>query len=236
MRFRDRVDAGRRLAERLAAGYEGRTDVLVFGLPRGGLPVAAQIARRIHAPLDVFLVRKVGVPGHAELAMGAIAEGGIQVRDEHLMHAVGVGPHEFERVAALEQQELERRSRQYRGPRALPSVEGRTVMLVDDGLATGSTMEAAIRALRTRQPARIVVAAPVGAPDTCRRLSTIADEVVCLYTPEPFSAVGLWYEDFSQTTDDQVRAWLDESRAEGGASNPIREAVERSGGSGPPWR
>ena len=207
MRFTDRVDAGLQLAERLS-GYAGAPGVLVFALPRGGVPVGAEIARRLSAPLDAFLVRKVGVPGHLELAMGAIAEGGVEVRDEHLMHALGIPAVAFDQAAAHERIELERRARQYRGNRLLPDVRGRTVIVVDDGLATGSTMEAAIKALRTEGPARIVAAAPVGARDTCRRLAALADEVVCLSTPEPFDAVGLWYRNFSQTTDDEVRELL----------------------------
>jgi predicted phosphoribosyltransferase len=217
MRFRDRVEAGRQLAGRLGH-LAGRSDVVVLGLPRGGVPVAAEVARSLKAPLDVFLVRKLGVPGHEELAMGAIAEGGIRVLADWVAAELNVPPARLDAAAAREQVELERRDRLYRGHRARVRVEGRIAVLVDDGLATGASMEAGILALRQLGPARIIAAAPVGARDTCRRLERIADEVVCVATPEPFDAVGLWYEDFSQTTDDEVRAILASSAPEQGES------------------
>jgi erythromycin esterase-like protein/predicted phosphoribosyltransferase len=204
MRFQNRVDAGQRLAARLTA-YGGRSDVIVLGLPRGGMPVAREVAARLKAPLDVFLVRKLGVPGHPELAMGAIAAGGIEVLSRDLIQDLGI-PHALvQQVAVRERLELERRDVLYRGARRPAVVRDRTVILVDDGLATGSTMQAAILALRQQAPARIVVAAPVGAIETCEHLRRLADEVVCVSTPEPFRAVGLWYEEFSQTTDDEVK-------------------------------
>ena len=204
MRFRNRTDAGQQLAARLAE-YGGRSDVIVLALPRGGVPVASEVATRLKAPLDVFLVRKLGVPGHPELAMGAIAEGGIEVLSEDLIRDLGI-PHALvQQVAVRERLELERRDVLYRGGRQAPAVRDRTVIVVDDGLATGSSMQAAVLALRQHAPARIVVAVPVGARDTCERLRRLADEVVCVATPEPFDAVGLWYEEFAQTTDDEVR-------------------------------
>jgi putative phosphoribosyl transferase len=207
MRFQDRSDAGRRLADRLTA-YADRPDVLVLGLPRGGIPVAYEAARKLHAPLDVFLVRKLGLPGHEELAMGAIATGGVRVLNENAVRTLNIPEEMIDAVAAAEQQELERRERAYRDDRPAPAVRGRTVILIDDGLATGSTMRAAVAALRQRQPARIVVAVPVAAPEICAEFEGEADETVCLQTPEPFYAVGLWYEDFTQTTDEEVRDLL----------------------------
>ncbi len=212
MKFRDRIDAGRQLAIRLGE-YAGRSDVIVLGLARGGVPVASEIAAHLDAPLDVFLVRKVGVPFQPELAMGAVAEGGTDVRDEPLIRSLDIPDEVVDRVVARERAELDRRIRLYRGTRRPPAVRDRVVIVVDDGLATGSTMEAAIRALRQQQPARIVVAAPVGAPDTCRRLAQIADEAVCLATPEPFNAVGLWYEEFAQTSDEEVTHLLEAASA-----------------------
>ena len=206
-RFRDRREAGRFLARELAA-YANRPDVIVLALPRGGVPVGYEIAQALHAPLDVFLVRKLGVPGHEEYAMGAIASGGVSVLNEEVVQRLGISPYPIETLAAREQRELERRERAYRGERPPPEVSGRTVILVDDGLATGASMQAAVLALRRLQPARIVVAVPVAAPETCEQLREIADEVVCATTPEPFYAVGLWYEDFSQTSDEEVRALL----------------------------
>ena len=181
---------------------------IVLGLPRGGMPVAAEVARALGVPFDVFLVRKLGVPGHEELAFGAIAQGGVQVLNDALVAELDLPPSAVERVAARERAELERRDELYRGGRPFPALHDRTVILIDDGLATGATMEAAVTALRRLHPARVVVAAPVGARETCDRLSRIGDEVVCAATPAPFDAVGLWYEDFSQTTDDEVRALL----------------------------
>jgi erythromycin esterase-like protein/predicted phosphoribosyltransferase len=203
MRFHDRVDAGRQLAARLN-GYANRHDVVVLALPRGGVPVGAGVAAALSAPLDVFLVRKLGVPGHPELAMGAIASGGVRVLSEDLIDELGIPRSAVEQVAVRERLELERRDRLYRGDRQLPMLRGRTVILVDDGLATGATMEAAVEAVKTYEPSRIVVAAPVCARESAERLARLADEVVCAMMPEPFQAVGLWYEKFDQTTDDEV--------------------------------
>jgi predicted phosphoribosyltransferase len=208
MRFKDRQDAGWQLAARLR-GFAGRADVVVLALPRGGVPIAHEVARELGAPLDLFLVRKLGVPGHPELAMGAIAEGGVEVLSDDLIRELGIPPALVEQVAVHERLELDRRDRSYRDGRPLIQVRDRVVILVDDGLATGSTMQAAATALRRLDPARIVIAVPVGAADTCERLQRYADEVICLATPEPFEAVGLWYESFSQTTDDEVRALLE---------------------------
>jgi predicted phosphoribosyltransferase len=212
-RFRDRREAGRLLAARLAH-YRGRPDVLVLALPRGGVPVGYEVARALGAPLDVFLVRKLGVPGHEELAMGAVASGGVQVLNDDVIAGLGLSERVVAAVTARELQELERRERLYRGARPPREVHGRTVILVDDGLATGATMRAAIHALRRRGAARIVVAVPVAPLPTCAELRAEADEVVCLFTPEPFFAVGLWYEDFTQTSDDEVRALLADSAGE----------------------
>ena len=208
MLFQDRTEAGQRLAEELTA-YADRPDVLVLALPRGGVPVAFEVARALKAPLDVFLVRKLGVPGHEELAMGAIASGGVRVLSHQVVSALGIGEAQIESIAAEETRELERRERAYRGDRPPPDVRGRTVILVDDGLATGATMRAAIAALREQGPAEIVVAVPTAAASTCDELRSEVDEVVCAITPEPFYAVGLWYRDFSQTTDDEVRELLE---------------------------
>ena len=206
-RFRDRREAGRRLAAQLAA-YAHRPDVIVLALPRGGVPVGYEVARALDAPLDVFLVRKLGVPGQEELAMGAVATGGMRVLNEQVVQGLRIPDYVIAAVAAKEEHELRRRERLYRGDRPPPDVRGRTVILVDDGLATGATMLAAAEALRRQQPARIVVAVPTGSPDTCDALRDHVDEVVCAVTPEPFHSVGLWYQDFSQTTDDEVRALL----------------------------
>lgn len=207
MRFHDRREAGRRLAEKLSR-YAKRSDVVVLGLPRGGIPVAHEVAATLEAPLDVFLVRKLGVPGHPELAMGAIAEGGIELLSRDLVRDLGIPPALIEQVAVRERLELERRDTLYRGARRRAMLRDRIVIVVDDGLATGSTMEAAILALKPQAPARIVVAVPVGSRETCNRLRRLADEVVFVSTPEPFHAVGLWYEDFSETTDDDVKRLL----------------------------
>jgi erythromycin esterase-like protein/predicted phosphoribosyltransferase len=203
MRFHDRADAGRKLAGRLTP-FAHRHDVVVLALPRGGVPVAFEVARELKAALDLFLVRKLGVPGHPELAMGAIASGGVRVLSEDLIDELGIPRAAVEQVAVRERLELERRERLYRGDRRLPMLRDRTVILIDDGLATGSTMEAAIAAVKQYQPARVVVASPVGAPETCRRLRALADDVICLETPDQFQAVGLWYERFDQTTDEEV--------------------------------
>jgi predicted phosphoribosyltransferase len=206
-RFRNRADAGRQLAEKLAA-YANRPDVLVLALPRGGVPVGGEVARALGALLDVFLVRKLGVPGYEELAMGAVATGEVRVLNDEIVRGLGISEHEIDAIVAREMQELARRERLYRGDRLPPDVADRTVILVDDGLATGATMRAAIQALRQQKPARIVVAVPTASPDTCEALKVEADDVICAMTPEPFFAVGHWYEDFTQTTDDEVRELL----------------------------
>jgi len=205
--FRDRQDAGVQLASQLAR-FADDPSVVVLGLPRGGVPVAYEVARALRAPLDVFVVRKLGVPGHRELAMGALASGGVRVLNPEVVNALGIPAKMIDAVAAQEQKELERQERAYRGDVPFPDLHGRTVIVVDDGLATGSTMRAAVKALRLTEPRRIVVAAPVAAAETCRSLAKEADEVVCVNTPEAFHAVSLWYEEFSQTTDDEVRFLL----------------------------
>ena len=205
--FADRRDAGRHLARELAA-WAGRDDVVVLGLPRGGVPVAWEVARALGAPLDVFVVRKLGTPGHRELAMGAIASGGVRVLNDDVIRMYGLSPQEIEAVAAEEQRELERRELAYRDGKPPLSLADAVVVLVDDGLATGSTMKAAVQAVRVHRPGRIIVAVPVGAGETCAGLRQMADEVICARTPEPFSAVGLWYRDFDQTTDEEVRTLL----------------------------
>jgi predicted phosphoribosyltransferase len=204
--FRDRLHAGELLARKLR--HLAGKDVVVLGLPRGGVPVAAVAAEALNGPLDVFVVRKLGVPGHEELAMGAVARGGIRILNPPVVQALDIPKRVIDAVATRELKELERRESVYRGTRPYPALEGRTVVLVDDGLATGSTMRAAAQAVRRQRPARLVVAVPVAAADTCRELETDADEVVCALTPEPFTAVGEWYRDFRQTTDDEVRAHL----------------------------
>ncbi|HEX9483011.1 MAG TPA: phosphoribosyltransferase [Gemmatimonadaceae bacterium] len=203
IRFRNRRDAGQRLAKDLAS-YARRDDVLVLALPRGGVPVGAVVADTLELPLDVFVVRKLGLPGHEELAMGAIASGGVRILDRDLIRLARVPAAEVERVTAREMAELARRERLYRDGRSLPDPRGKTVILVDDGLATGSTMRAAVEALRLEGPSRIIVAVPVAAAETCNALRQVADEVVCSETPEPFMAVGSWYQDFSQTSDAEV--------------------------------
>jgi predicted phosphoribosyltransferase len=213
MIFRNRTEAGRELAARLAE-YTDRPDVVVLALPRGGVPVAFEVARALHVPLDVFLVRKLGVPGQEELAMGAIATGGVRAVNDEVVQALGIPDEVMNAVAAAQQQELERRERAYRGDRPSREVQGQTVILVDDGLATGSSMRAAIAALRQQRPTRIVVAVPVGAADTSAELAREADEAVCARTPEPFGAVGLWYDDFSQTTDEEVHDLLQRAAGE----------------------
>jgi len=205
--FRDRRHAGRVLAQVLT-GYANRSDVIVLALPRGGVPVAYEVAKALHAPLDVFVVRKLGVPGHEEYAMGAIASGGVRVLNDEVVQRLGIPDAAVDAVARYEQGEVERRERLYRAGRPPPDVRGRTVILVDDGLATGSTMMAGVRAVRAQQPARIVVAVPTAAAETCAQLRSEADEVVCATTPEPFRAVGMWYDDFSQTSDEEVRELL----------------------------
>jgi putative phosphoribosyl transferase len=211
-RFEDRRDAGRALAAKLRQ-YSGRSDVVVLALPRGGVPVAFEVAEALDAPLDLFLVRKLGTPGHRELAMGAIASGGIRVLNDDVVRWYGIAPAAIDAVAQEEQRELERRELAYREGREPAVLEGRIVVLVDDGLATGSTMRAAVLAVKQRNPSKVIVAVPVGASQTCRELSNDADEVVCARMPEPFSAVGQWYVDFEQTTDDEVRALLQSAPA-----------------------
>jgi predicted phosphoribosyltransferase len=206
-RFEDRRDAGRRLAVSLAQ-YAGRPDVVVLGLPRGGVPVAYEVARALGAQLDVFLVRKLGVPGHEELAMGAIASGNVRVMNDDVLAATGVGREQIEAVAAKELRRLTRQEQAYRGDRPPLEVAGRVAILVDDGLATGATMRAAVAALRDRGAGRIVVAVPTAPRETCAALRSEVDEVVCAMTPDPFTAVGLWYRDFSPVGDEQVRELL----------------------------
>jgi putative phosphoribosyl transferase len=206
--FLDRRDAGSQLAVKLA-GYARDPGVLVLGLPRGGMPVAFEVARALHAPLDVFVVRKLGVPGHRELAMGAIASGGLRVLNMGVIENLGISPAAVESVADRELLEMERQQRTYRGNRPLPELSGRTIIIVDDGLATGSTMRAAMAALRQSHPARIIVAVPVAAAQTARELRREADEVVCVSAPVDFHSVSTWYGDFSQTSDEEVRRLLE---------------------------
>ena len=205
--FEDRADAGQRLAARLRH-LAGRDNVLVLALPRGGVPVGYEVARALGVPLDVFGVRKLGVPGHEELAMGAIASGGVRVLNEDVVRTLGIPEELIDEVAAREGLELERRETAYRDGRPRPEIRGKVVILVDDGLATGATMRAAVAALRELLPAYVVVAVPVGAADTCHELADEADVVVCLCTPDPFVAVGVWYRDFGQTSDEEVRELL----------------------------
>ena len=208
--FKDRRDAGRKLAQYLTQ-YADQPDVIVLGLPRGGVPVAFEVARALNAPLDIFLVRKLGLPGHEELAMGAIASGGLRVLNDDIVGALNIPEAVVVAVARRERAELERRERAYRGDRPPLDVHGKTVILVDDGLATGSSMRAAVAGLRARQSAQIVVAVPTAAPETCEAFENEVDEVVCAVTPQPFFGVGMWYEDFSQTSDEEVRRLLEEA-------------------------
>lgn len=205
--FPNRAEAGRRLAERLSA-YRGCDDAIVLGLPRGGVPVAYEVAQRLGLPLDVFVVRKLGVPGYEELAMGAIASGNVSVLNEEVVRALPGAEEILELVIATEKIELQRREARYRQDRPAPDLRGRVVILVDDGLATGATMRAAAAALRKQGVARIVVAVPVGAPETCQELDTEVDEMICAFLPAFFHGVGQFYEDFSQTTDEEVRELL----------------------------
>jgi putative phosphoribosyl transferase len=207
-RFQNRIDAGRQLAARLVT-FASRDDVLVLGLPRGGVPVAFEIAMALDAPLDVFVVRKLGLPGHEEFGIGAIASGDVRIVDEAVLRTYAVEADALERITARERLELERRERLYRDDRAFPAIEDRVVILVDDGLATGSTMRAAVAALRKKNPCQIVLAVPVGAPETCTAMAKLVDQVICLETPDPFYAVGLWYEDFGQTDDAEVHQLLE---------------------------
>ena len=207
MLFKDRREAGQILARRLSA-YAGRDDVFVLGLPRGGVPVAAEVARALRAPLDVFVVRKIGAPQQPELALGAIASGDVQVVNWYAVEALHISQETFNEIVARERAEIARRELAYRDGRPLPSLNGKTVILADDGLATGATMLAAVQALRQLGPARIVVAVPVAAADTCTELKREVDDVVCAATPEPFYGVGMWYQDFTQTNDEEVRQLL----------------------------
>jgi putative phosphoribosyl transferase len=209
--FGDRREAGAVLADKLAK-YSRRNDVVVLALPRGGVPVAHEVAQKLQAPLDIFLVRKLGVPGHEELAMGAIASGGVRVLNADVVRWYGLSDEVINHVARREQVELERREGEYRRGRAPVALNGKVVLLIDDGLATGSTMKAAVKAVRAHAPSRIVVAVPVGAADTCAAFTDIADEIVCARAPEDFRAVGLWYRNFSQTSDREVRELLDRTR------------------------
>jgi len=210
--FRDRIEAGRMLARELLR-YAGRDDVIVLALPRGGVPVASEVAKALKAPLDVFLVRKLGLPGDEELAMGAIASGGVRVLNEDVLRWRKVPDSTIDLVTQREQQELKQRESAYRGERPMPDLENKTVIIVDDGLATGTTMRAAVTALRAFKPSRIVVAVPTAPPDVCRELQEEVDSVICATTPEPFLAIGAWYEDFRQTTDEEVRSILELSAA-----------------------
>ncbi|MGI5991829.1 MAG: phosphoribosyltransferase [Methanosarcina sp.] len=209
--FNDRVDAGRKLAKDLLK-YANRSDVLILALPRGGVPVAFEVAKELNVKMDVFIVRKLGVPGNEELAMGAIASDNIRVLNEDVVMSFQIPERVIDMVAENERKELERRERAYRGDRPKPEIEGSTVILIDDGLATGATMRAAAAALKTKNPAKIVIAVPTAAPDTCEIFRKEVDEIICLATPEPFYGVGAWYEDFSQTTDKEVCELLDKAR------------------------
>lgn len=233
-RFRDRHDAGRQLAERLTE-YAGRDDVVVLALPRGGVPVGFEVARALDAPLDVMVVRKLGVPGQEELAMGAIASGGVRVLNEEVIRMLHLPDESIARVAASETDELERRETAYRGDRPMPDLEGRTVILVDDGVATGSTIRAAIAALREQRPGRLVVAVPTAPPEVCELLRQEADELICLISPENFMAISVWYDEFGQLDDSEVRSLLaaaarPEARGPGedetGPARPIAEAAD----------
>jgi len=208
-RFQDRAQAGRLLAEKLAS-FSNRPDVVVLGLPRGGVPVAFEVAQRLMAPLDVFLVRKLGVPGHEELAMGAIATGQIWFLNENIVRSLRISPDVIDQAIDRERHELERRELAFRVSEPL-ELRDRVVILVDDGLATGATMRAAVMAARERHPARVIVAAPVAARETVREFGEFADEIVCVQTPSNFEGVGQWYEDFSQTSDEEVRALLEQA-------------------------
>jgi predicted phosphoribosyltransferase len=207
MLFQDRFDAGQVLASMLGA-FANRSDTVVLALPRGGVPVGFEVAKALNVPLDVFVVRKLGVPGHEELAMGAIASGGIRVLNEDVVRTLNIPDEVIDAVAAEEERELERRERDYRDGRPPVEAQGRTVILVDDGLATGSSMRVAVLALKRKRPAKIVVAVPLAAPTTCAEFESKVDEIICAVTPEPFRSVGQWYGDFSQTSDEEVRDLL----------------------------
>jgi putative phosphoribosyl transferase len=213
--FADRSQAGQKLAQDLLQ-YKDRQDIVILALPRGGVPVAYEVARGLHAPLDVFLVRKLGVPGREELAMGAIASGGTRVLNSEVIRALNIPPQVIDEAAAAEQRELERREREYRDDRPAPQLTGKTVILVDDGLATGASMRAAALAVRRWHPGKVVVAAPTGSAEACQAIEVVADEVVCSTTPEPFHGVGMWYENFSQTSDEEVRDLLEKAAMSSG--------------------
>jgi putative phosphoribosyl transferase len=206
--FRNRKQAGQRLAKKLTA-YTEQLDVLVLALPRGGVPVGFEVASSLHVPLDVFTVRKLGTPGQEELAMGAIAPGGVRVINHEVVRAMMISEVTIEEVVQREQEELERREKAYRGDRPKLEIKDKTIILVDDGLATGASMRAAVHAIRKQSPKKIIVAVPVGAASTCMSFNDLADEVICLETPEPFYGVGAWYDDFSQTSDEEVRTLID---------------------------
>jgi len=208
--FKDRRDAGRKLAQKLTA-YPGQPDLLILALPRGGVPVAYEVARALNAPLDIFLVRKLGLPGQEELAIGAIATGGVRVLNRDIIRMLSIPDELINFVARRELQELQRRERLYRGDRPPPDVRDRKIILIDDGLATGASMRAAVVSLRAQHPARIVVAVPIAAENVCEAFRTEVDEIICAVTPEPFYGVGRWYEDFSQITDQEVRILLEEA-------------------------
>ena len=208
--FKDRRDAGRKLAQKLTA-YPGQPDLLILALPRGGVPVAYEVARALNAPLDVFLVRKLGLPGQEELAIGAIATGGVRVLNRDIIRMLSIPDELINFVARRELQELQRRERLYRGDRPPPDVRDRKIILIDDGLATGASMRAAVVSLRAQHPARILVAVPIAAESVCEAFRTEVDEIICAVTPEPFYGVGRWYEDFSQITDREVRILLEEA-------------------------
>ncbi|MCG6138553.1 MAG: phosphoribosyltransferase [Nostoc sp. LLA-1] len=210
MLFKNRTTAGQTLARDLA-DYANRSDVIVLGLPRGGVPVAFEVAKALKAPLDVVVVRKLGVPEQEELAMGAIASGGVRIINEHIINQMNISDDMIARVAVQEERELERRELLYRGDRPFSDLKERTVILVDDGLATGATMWAAVASVRRQHPAQIVIAVPVATTETCQELATAVDKIVCAATPSPFYSVGMWYKDFPQTTDDQVRHLLAKS-------------------------
>jgi putative phosphoribosyl transferase len=210
MNFKNRTEAGRKLAEKLTR-YAGKENLLILALPRGGVPVAFEVAKTLRAPLDVFVVRKLGVPGQEELAMGAIASGGVRVLNEEIIRHLGIFEDVIARISTNEQRELERREFAYRGGRAAPEIAGKKVILVDDGLATGATMRAAVNAIKAQGPEKLIVAVPTGAPDTCDMIRKMVDEIVCLITPTPFGGVGAWYQDFSQTSDREVQQLLKEA-------------------------
>jgi putative phosphoribosyl transferase len=221
-RFRDRTEAGQRLASKLLS-YANRSDVLVLGLPRGGVPVAAEVAKALHAPMDICLVRKLGIPSHQELAMGAIASGGVRVLNDDVLSWLKISSKTIDEVAACELLELQRRDRTYRGDRLLPEVCDHTIILVDDGLATGSTMQAAVLAIKQQKPQRIVVAVPVATVDICQKMREMVDEVVCVMMPDPLYSIGFWYMNFAQTTDAEVCECLQKYQADSSPASAGRE-------------